>query len=67
MANHCVEVVCAACGTEWCVRGCGFKTDPDKSKARPLHHQDNFTSSYDACPHCKGTVHYFNTSPKKDK
>jgi hypothetical protein len=34
MGNHCIEVTCADCGRNWCVRGCTFDTGPDADRAR---------------------------------
>ena len=33
MANHCIDVVCTGCGRCWCLRGCGYDTEPSEKMA----------------------------------
>lgn len=40
MANHCIDVTCAVCGRNWCVRGCCDKSS-NIDKARALRAQND--------------------------
>jgi hypothetical protein len=54
MANHCVDVICLACGNNWCAVGCGNKPGGKDKRAllRFLKGQQEWADE-----HAKGNLH----------
>ena len=66
MANHCIEVICHTCGTQWCARGCSNgEILPDKQLALEQSKIQGKVKFDEICPYCgsnKDVYYYHNTN-----
>lgn len=61
MCNHCIEVFCTNCGTEWCSRGCNYMSigdDRGVDAKVALEKSKESKRVEDICPQCKSKEVY---------